>query len=228
MCRVDGCFSQQTKFSRLCEYHRNVARVHGDPRQRGITKGELVPYLKVIREYVTKRSGPRTEVVLQRDFERVVRDAEEFVGAARRGQPHSSHHRKAAEIVIDISKEHHVADVAMTLMALGYFYADQPRRWASDGGFQFQAVRMFRKLARGQTDYAWTREGRMIRSSAKRCPPTVTRVLWSYIAATNFVGYGIQISKEIEKERELKRKDRIADLREILGPRSFASNGEAA
>jgi len=42
MCRVDGCFRQPTKFSHLCEYHRNVARVHGDPRQRGVTKGGVL------------------------------------------------------------------------------------------------------------------------------------------------------------------------------------------
>lgn len=228
MCRVDGCFKPPTKFSHMCDYHRNVARIHGNPRQKGITKGELRPYLKVIREYVANRSGPRAQAVIHRDFERVVKDAKEFMAAAHKGKPHSPYQRRAAEIVIDVSEDHHAMDVAATLMAMGFFYADQPRRWASDEGFQFQAVRVFRKLAKGQTDYAWTRGGKMIRSSAKRCPPMVTRALWASIAATNFIGYGIQISKEIEKERQLKRKDRIADLREILGPTSFVSRGEAA
>ena len=68
----------------------------------------------------------------------------------------------------------------------------------------------------------------MVRSSAKRCPSLVTRALWTLLEATNFIGYGVQIWSEIEKERELKRKDSIGDLREILGPNSFTAKGEAA
>ncbi|MDW9821543.1 hypothetical protein [Sinorhizobium meliloti] len=227
MCRVDGCYRAPTKFSAMCEYHRNVARVHGDPSQKGITKADLKPYLKVIRDYTSKRSGPRAEAVVQRDWERLVRDAERFLEAIGRGKPHNKHQRKAAEIVVDASGEHHAMDVAVTLMALGYFYADQPRRWASDKGFQFQAVRMFRKLAKSEANYTWTSGGRMIRSSAKRCPQEVTRALWASIEATHFIGYGIQIRQQVEKERAMKQKDRIADLREILGPAAFSTREEA-
>lgn len=227
MCRVDGCYKQATKFSHLCEYHRNVDRVHGDPRQKGITKGDLRPYLKAIREYVAKRSGPRAEAVISKDWERVVRTADSFLEEAKRGRPQSVHVRKAAQIIIDISRERHATDVAFLGMALGYLYADQPRRWASDRGFQYQAVRMLRRLAPGETDYTWRRDGGMVRSSAKRCPPSVTRAIWDQVEATNFIGYGIQIRREIENERELKRKDRIADLREILGPISLAAMGGA-
>ena len=113
-------------------------------------------------------------------------------------------------------------------MALGYFYDDQPRRWASDRGFQYQAARMVRKLAKGETAYMWRPDGGMVRSSTKRCPPMVTRALWASISATNFIGYGVQIRGEIEKRRELNRKDTIADLREILGPTSITAKGEAA
>lgn len=226
MCRVDGCFRPATKFSHLCERHRNVARVHGDPLQRGITKAEVKPYLKAVREYLLKRSGPRAEAVIGRDWERVRATGEAFLEGAKRGQPHNLHSRNAAEVVIDVNGEQRPTDIAMTLMALGYFYGDQPRRWASDQGFQFQAVRMFRKLAKHQTDYSWTRTGRMIRSSAKRCPQGTTRAIWQSIEATGFIGYGIQIQKQIEKERRMRQKDRIADLQEILG--TLAVTYEAA
>lgn len=217
MCRVDGCFRTATKFSHLCERHRNVARVHGDPLQRGITKAELKPYLKAIRDYLEKRSGPRAEAIISRDWERVLSGSKTFLERAGRGEPHNLHSRNAALIVVDVNGEQRPTDIAVTLMALGYFYADQPRRWASDQGFRFQAVRMFRKLAKHQTDYSWTRTGQMIRSSAKRCPQGTTKALWQSIASTGFVGYGIQIQQQIEKERRMRQKDRIADLREILG-----------
>ncbi|GEC31466.1 hypothetical protein N181_01015 [Sinorhizobium fredii USDA 205] len=227
MCRVDGCFRPATKFSHLCERHRNVARVHGDPLQRGITKADLKPYLKAIRDYLHKRSGPRAEAIISRDWERVLSSSQAFLERAERGEPHNLHSRNAALVVIDVDGEQHPTDIAVTLMALGYFYADQPSRWASDQGFQFQAVRMFRKLAKHQTDYSWTRTGQMIRSSAKRCPQGTTKALWQSITATGFIGYGIQIQKQIEKERRMRQKDRIADLREILGA-SAATTYETA
>lgn len=223
MCRVSGCYRPSTKFSHLCEYHRNVDRVHGDPCQKGITKAELRPYLNTVREYVARRSGPRVGVVISRDWERVVHDAVQVLDDADRGRPQGSHARKAAQVVVAVSREHHAMDVALLGMALGYFYADRPGRWASDRGFQYQAVRMLRRLARGETDYTWRQDGGMVRSSARRCPPLVTRAIWVRFEATNFIGYGIQIRREVEKQRELHRKDRIADLREILGPTSVAT-----
>lgn len=227
MCQATGCWKPATKFSNLCEYHRNVFRIHGDPKQNGITKAELKPYIKVVEEYLAKRSGPRAEAVIRKDWNRVVKEADEFLATALRGSPHSPHARRAAQIVSDIAKDHHAMEVAVLGMALGFFYEDQPRRWASDQGFQFQAVRMLRRFARGETAYSWRPDGSMVRSSANRCPPSVTRALWTSFEATSFISYGIQIRREIEKERQLKRKDRIADLREILGPTSFAAKGEA-
>ncbi|RWP11018.1 hypothetical protein [Mesorhizobium sp.] len=228
MCRVDGCYRASAKFSHLCEYHRNVNRVHGDPRQSGVTKTELKPYQNAIREYLARRSGPSAEAVIRKDWGRVAGRAEEFLEAANRGRPHNVHERRAAQIIVSVGKNYHAMEIAILCMALGYFYAAQPRRWASERGFQYQAARMLRRLAQGETDYTWRPEGTMVRSSAKRCPPLVTRALWSSIEATNFIGYGIQISREIEKGRELKRKDRIADLREILGAGAFAVKSEAA
>lgn len=223
MCRVDGCFKPATKFSHLCERHRNVARVHGDPLQRGITKADLKPYLKVIRDYLQKRSGPRAEAIICRDWERVLSSSKALLERAGRGEPHNLHSRNAALILVDVNGEQGPIGIATTMMALGYFYADQPRRWASDQGFQYQAVRMLRKLAKHQTDYSWTRTGQMIRSSAKRCPQATTKALWHSIAATGFVGYGIQIQKQIEKEVRMRQKERIADLREILGTTAEAN-----
>ncbi|ESX29463.1 MULTISPECIES: hypothetical protein [unclassified Mesorhizobium] len=228
MCRVDGCYRAPTKFSHLCEYHRNVDRVHGDPRQRGVTKTELKPYQKAIRDYLARRSGPRAEAVIMGDWDRVTRRAEEFLEAGNRGRPQNVHERRAAQMIVSVGKDYHAMEIAILCMALGYFYADQPRRWASDRGFQYQAARMLRRLAQGETDFTWRPEGTMVRSSTKRCPPSVTRALWSSIEATNFIGYGIQIRREIEKGREQKRKDHIADLREILGPGAFAVRSEAA
>lgn len=228
MCSVDGCHRPPTKFSYLCESHRNVERVHGDPRQKGITKSDLRPYIKAVQGYLARRSGPRAEAVIERDWQRAVGSAEVVLEDNRRGRAQPVYERRAAEIIIDINRERHAMDVATLMMALGYFYADQPRRWASDRGFQFQAVRMFRRLAKSQTDYRWRPDGGMVRSSARRCPPRVTLALWASIFATGFVGYGIQIRNEIEKERELKRKDSIADLREILGPLSTVAKGQPA
>lgn len=88
MCRVDGCFRTATKFSHLCERHRNVARVHGDPLQRGITKTDLKPYLKAIRDYLQKQSGPRAEAIIGCDWERVLSSSKAFLERARRGEPH--------------------------------------------------------------------------------------------------------------------------------------------
>lgn len=227
MCRVDGCNNIPTKFSHLCEYHRNVDRVHGHPLQTAVTKGELRPYTKAINGYLSKKSGPHVQSVIDRDWKRAVHQAEVFVADAQRGIAQNVHQRRAMEIIISVSGEQSSREIAVTLMAMGYFYADHPRRWASDAGFQFQTARMLRKLAKGEVDYTWQPDGRMVRSSAKRCPKAVTVALWSLISATSFINYGVMIRQEIEKERDLKRKDQSADLMEILGPASFTAKGYA-
>lgn len=212
----------------MCEHHRNVDRVHGDPLQRGCTLAELKPYVQAIEAYIKHRSGRRAVSVIETSWKRVQSECAEFMEGVARGRPHNPHERRAAQIVVDLGKDHPPMELAVHLMALGYWYEDQPRRWASERGFQFQVARLARKLARGETRYSWRVDGAMARSSSTRCPVRVTEHLWNYLSDTGFVGYGVQICREVAKAAALKQQDTISDLREILGPLSSVAKGEAA
>lgn len=227
MCRVDGCFKPSAKYSHLCEYHRNVDRTHGHPLQKGVTKAELSPYIRAVKKYLAKRSGPHVQQVIDKDWGRVSREAELFLADSKRGAAQNVYQRRAMEIIDSVAKDYSAMEIAVVIMAMGYFYADQPRRWASDEGFQFQAGRMVRKMARGETDYSFHRHGTVAHSSPKRCPQSTMRHLWQLIQRTNFVDYGYKIAREAEKERNLQTKDRYSDLQEVLGTSAFAFKGAA-
>lgn len=228
MCSVTGCPYLATKFSHLCERHRNTARIHGHPLQRGVTKAELKPYERAVQRYLATKSGARAKDILERNWAAIVEAAQQQHDAFQRGRPRSQYEHNAVDMILAVSRDRHAVEIATTMMAMGYFYHFDGRRWASEDGFRFQTVRMFRKMVPGETSYGWTHAGVMKRSSMRRCPIRTVRCVWQMISDSRFIEYGTQIAKEDEKARQRRHRDTVGDLREILGPTSSLVRGEAA
>lgn len=227
MCNVTGCHYPATKFSNLCERHRNTARIHGHPLQRGVTKTELKPYERAVQRYLATKSGAQANSILERNWRAIVEEAQQRGDAFRRGQPRSQHEQDAVDMILAVSRDRPAVEIATTMMAMGYFYQFNRNRWASEEGFRFQVVRMFRKMVPGQTSYGWEPDGSMKRSSMRRCPVRAVGWIWRHIEDTRFIHFGIQIAVEDEKARQRSRRNTIGDLREILGPSSSLARGEA-
>jgi hypothetical protein len=57
-CRMAYCNKPATRYGIYCNTHKSAQRRHGDPRQRGVSKTELAPYVKLVRQ--RKKKNPYT------------------------------------------------------------------------------------------------------------------------------------------------------------------------
>ena len=224
MCDVSFCAYPRTAYSRLCERHREVYRNHGHPLQTGVTKTELKPYRRAVKAYLRDRGGKNASTVLRKAWLAQVQVAEEFEAAVLLGKPHNKNERTAYLLVLDIAKEHDAADVAELLMAFGYWLQFEPRRFRSQDAFQFQVVRLFRRL-NGVARYEFKPDGVTLkRTTYPRIPRKEAEAIWACsIAPLQFVEYGQLMCREVERARETKRRDTIAERAEVLGPLSTYS-----
>lgn len=217
-CIVAGCHGTAATYSHLCPAHRERDRTHGHPLQRGVTKAELKPYRKAVRKYLQERAGKNADAINSKAWASTVQQARERVERYQRGKADVKWDVLAAELVLAINREVEPREIAEVLMALGYWYRLEPKRWASDDGFKFQCARMFRRLAPSTGRYNWRPDGSLARSSYPRVPKRLMYATYAIIHELQFVGWGMLMADEDRKAADLKRRDTIAERTAILGP----------
>lgn len=226
MCRIDGCTRTRAAYSQLCDYHRRHDRRHGHPLQLVCRGPELKPFIIHIRAYLNNKSGSNVDQVIQRIWSGVTREALERREQWKHGRPGNKHEMAAAEIVLQIDREHEPRAVAELTMALGFWLKWEPKRFQSDQAFQFQAVRLFRRLAPLAVGYSWDHAGNCQRSHYKDTPPATTRAIWNILQRSKLIDYGWQIANETIKEKHLKRRSELEEKAAILGPLAIVGGAE--
>lgn len=226
MCSIDGCARSRAAYSNFCDYHRRHDRRHGHPLQTGCRAAELGPFIKQVRRYLAERSGPGVDQAIQQIWVTLVREAQELRHLWDRGRPGNKYQMAAAEVVLQINHEHEPRKIAEFTMAIGFWLRWEPSRFRSDKAFQFQAARMFRRLAPMAVGYSWDDAGNCQRSHYKDTPPATTRATWEILKRSKLIDYGWMIANEIIKEKEMKRRSEAEERIAILGP--LAANGGMA
>lgn len=212
-CKAHGCGFFAKGFSTYCEYHkRNVSR-HGHPLQKGITKADLKPYVKEVRAYLADNHPDKSKAVLEGIWDRTVKEAQRFLDMADRGRPFVGYEMEANQAILSLSREQDAETIAVTLIAMGVWYEEDPHFWKYDEGFRFQAVRMLLRLNPREASYQW-RNGKMQRSSYRQIPPRVMQYLWGIVHSTGLIAYGFGIVKHKAKAKaallEKQRQERAA------------------
>ncbi|MBD9454051.1 hypothetical protein IB244_21300 [Rhizobium sp. RHZ02] len=223
-CKADGCSTQTNGFSALCERHKRTKARHGHPHQTGVKKSDLKPYLKEIDSYLKTVSATNADDILNDIWSRTVAKAKADIDAAARGVPFNVHAFQAAEAILSLSKEADSRTIGMTLMAMGFWYEDDQRRWKYDEGFRFQAVRMLLRLNPREAAYTWAING-LTRTVYREIPPRTIRALWAIIEETKLVLFGMEIAKRRAKALEAGREKAKAERDAILGTEQ--ARGEA-
>lgn len=216
-CHVAGCARQTTKYSRLCEHHRNVDRTHGHPLQRGVSKAQLLPFMKTVQQNLEERAGPNAEQVIQGVWAKAVKDAEAFKALVAHGKPHNINERVAQNYVLLVGMERNAMDIAVAMMAMGYWYEFAPHRWASDNGFRFQTARMFKRLSKDAARHVWRADGTMVRSHYPRPSKRTMQALWTILKRTEFIDWGILMARQDQVLREDRRRDAAKRREAVLG-----------
>ncbi|KAB2699305.1 hypothetical protein F9K79_09430 [Ochrobactrum sp. Kaboul] len=199
-CKAHGCGFFAKGFSTYCEYHKRNLTRHGHPLQKGVTKADLKPYVKEVRTFLADNHPDKAKAVLEDIWGRTVKEAERFLEMASRGRPVIGYELEANQAVLSLSREQGAETIAVTLIAMGVWYEEDPRFWKYDEGFRFQAVRMLLRLNPREASFQW-RNGKMERSSYRQIPPRVMQYLWNIIHSTGLIAYGTGIVKHKAKAK---------------------------
>ncbi|EFM58186.1 Hypothetical protein BIBO2_2960 [Brucella sp. BO2] len=191
-------------YSSYCDKHKRTLARHGHPYQIGVKKADLKPYIAEIRTFLERNHHGKAQAVISDAWGRVVKDAQRFVDRANEGRPFISHGMQAYQAVLSLSREQDAETIGVLLIAMGFWYQDDPRFWKYDEGFRFQTVRMLLRLNPREAQYQW-RNGKMERSRFRETPPKTIKALWSIIYSTGFISYGVEIAKRKAKAIEARR-----------------------
>jgi hypothetical protein len=217
-CKAGGCSTQTNGFSSLCERHKRTKARHGHPHQTGVKKSDLKPYLKEIESYLKTVSAANAKDILNDIWGRAVATAQGSIDGATRGIPLNTHDLQASKAVVSLSMEADSRTIGITLMAMGFWYEDDQRRWRHDEGFRFQTVRMLLRLNPREAAYTWAVNG-LTRTVYREVPPRTVRALWAAIEETKLVLYGMEIAKRQARAKEVARQQAKTERDAILGPK---------
>ena len=203
-CKATGCHKQAYGYSSYCDKHkRNLAR-HGHPYQIGVKKADLKPYIAEIRAFLERNHHGKARTVIGEAWGRVVQEAQRFVDRANQGRPIISYEMQAYQAILSLAGEQDAETIGVLLIAMGFWYHDDPRFWRYDEGFRFQTVRMLLRLNPREAQYQW-RNGKMERSRFRETPPKTITALWEIVYPTGFISYGVEIAKRKAADLETKR-----------------------
>lgn len=203
-CKANGCIIRAHGYSSYCDKHkRNLAR-HGHPYQIGVKKADLKPYIAEIRSFLERNHHGKAQAVISDAWGRVVQDAHRFVDRANQGHPFISYEMQAYRAILSLDSEQSAETIGVLLIAMGFWYQDDPRFWRLDEGFRFQTIRMLLRLNPREAQYQW-RNGNMERSRFRETPPRTIKALWDIVYPTGFISYGVEIAKRKAATLEAKR-----------------------
>lgn len=203
-CKANHCHMQAHGFSSYCDKHKRTLARHGHPYQIGVKKADLKPYIAEIRAFLERNHHGKAQAVMSDTWGRVVKDAQRFVERASGGRPFISYEMQAYQAVLSLSREQDAETIGVVLIAMGFWYQDDPRFWKHDEGFRFQTIRMLLRLNPREAQYQW-RNGKMERSRFQETPPKTIKALWDIIYSTGFIAYGVEVAKRKAKAIEAKR-----------------------
>ncbi|GGE08926.1 hypothetical protein [Rhizobium anhuiense] len=223
-CKAGGCSTQTNGFSSYCERHKRTKARHGHPQQTGVKKSDLKQYLKEIESYLKTVSASNANDIIDDIWSRTVAKAKAHIDGTTRGVSFNVHELQAAQAIVSLSWEADSKTICCLLMAMGFWYEYDQRRWKYDEGFRFQTVRMLLRLNPREAAYKWSVNG-LTRSVYREIPPRTIRALWSIIEETKLVLYGMEIARRKARALAIARQKASAERDAILGPEQ--TGGEA-
>ena len=146
-CILDGCSKPRKGFSIYCSNHHKTKARHGHPLQRPVTARELKPYIKAVALWFEERARDDTEDLLRRTWIAQVQDAERYRRLAYKGRPFIKCLLEAYDIMLGVNQAKNFSTICNTMLAMGYLYIANPKRFADENAFGFQCARRLRALS---------------------------------------------------------------------------------
>ena len=200
-CNVQSCTKPRKGFSIYCSNHHKTKARHGHPLQKPVTAQELKPYIKAVALWFEERARGDTEDLLRRTWIGLVHEAERYRRLANKGHPFFKNLLEAYDIILSANQSKDFKAISNTMLAMGYLYEANPKRFADENAFGFQCARRLRALSDCSFGSRWDHQSSRVQKVYRDVSPKTLRVLWKLILDTKFPVYGIKIGKLDLKER---------------------------
>jgi hypothetical protein len=200
-CRAAGCDRPTSSiYSSYCQHHRSRLRRNGDPAQRGVTKAELKPYVRMVHERMAKNANNKTWDIMDQRWRALVQDAKARIAAYQAGTASVRQNIKAAEEIVRLAEGVPSRDVVVTVAAMFLMQALSPGTFRNDQAFDVQLVRRVRGLiAADAPTYRDPRTGKM-RRTHQELTPKASIVMADWLRMTLGV-LGMRLARLEEEER---------------------------
>jgi hypothetical protein len=182
--------------------------------QKAVTKAHLKPYLKLVRDRISKNSENSAWVTLDARWRALVDHAQGLLDQYSRGRAMSRFEIAAAREVVKLANEVKPREVVEVTCAVVVMWELEPRQFRSDQAFWVQLARRVRAITDVNFGERWDNVRGRVRRCYRELTPKANVILGRWLAETLGVG-GQHIARLQQTEWEKKAQDTLA-LREAL------------
>jgi len=183
--------------------------------QKGITKTDLKPYLKLVQRRIEKNLNSHLWGHLEQRWGTVTTHARGLLAAYQRGQAMARHERIAASEVAKLADHVAAQEVIRTALAMFVMLDQQPRRFPTDPGFRAQLVRRVRRLTEVNVGTWYDHDSGKVKKVYKDLSPRATAVMGKWLAQA-FGGAGGQLARLEQRDFEAKQQEQQAYRQALL------------
>jgi hypothetical protein len=202
------------RWSKLCNTHKARQRRHGHPRQEGVTKAELAPFIASVRDRRARNANSPLWGKIEARWQATVAHCREVAGAYASGRTMNRNDRQACEEVIKLAGAVETEPIAEMALALFLLHEQNPHRFLSDNAFRYQIARRLRALADVNVGTWFDPTTGRVKRVYRDLPPKTTLAMGKMLAET-FGLAGLLLARR-EEEDQNRRKEEAEALAQAV------------
>lgn len=190
-------------------------RDHGDPEQQGVTKGQLKPYVEMIRDKRGKHPDNKAWVMMEAKWNSLVDRCQETLASL----PYmNAYNRMGMKEIWKIGIHVELSTVLDTILGMYLMEYLERRRFKSDQAFRFQLVRRLRGLTTLNSKSWPDKNGGKPKIAYDKLPPKASKVIATLINES-LGSAGVTIAKIVKEDDEKERQERLDYFNALEGLR---------
>lgn len=215
-CRVEHCGDRtKTPFGVYCGKHDSAMRDRGDPEQQGITKGQLKPYVEMIRGKRSKHPDNKAWVMMEAKWNSLVDRCQETLASL----PYmNAYNRMGMKEIWKIGIHVEPSKVVDTILGMYLMEYLERRRFKSDQAFRFQLVRRVRGLTTLNSKSWPDKAGGKPKIAYDKLPSKASKFIATLINES-LGSAGVTIAKIVKEDDEKERQERLGYFNALEGLR---------
>lgn len=205
-CSVPGCPSPAIHWGKQCNTHKARRRRHGHPRQEGVTKAELMPFVAAVRDRKARNASNPLWGKLEARWQTTIEHCRSVAAAYAGGRAMNRNARQACEEVVKLAGHVEATIIAETALALFLMHEQAPHRFLSDEAFRFQLARRVRALADVNVGTWFDHKTGKVKRVYRDLPPKTTLAMGKMLAET-FGLAGMLLARREEEDQNRRREE---------------------